>query len=122
MKIIDREHKAMAFNIAGLLDGYRYSTTLKSDDGAANLSTNDASLPTTKTSDGSITETAIFKVNVNCADAVALQRLPGIGPVLAERIIALRDSIGEYAEAEELLDVPGIGEKKLARIREFLEF
>jgi competence protein ComEA len=121
LKLIDRQHKAMAFNIAGFLDGYRYSTTIKPDNDKANLSTNDASLPTTKTDDGLQAE-APFKINVNSADLAALQRLPGIGPVLAQRIIAFRDSIGGYANADELLDVQGIGEKKLAGIEEYLEF
>lgn len=51
-----------------------------------------------------------------------LQRLPGIGPALAERIVAHRREVGGYARAEELLEVSGIGEKTLARIRPHLEF
>jgi competence ComEA-like helix-hairpin-helix protein len=122
LKLIDRQHKAMGFNIAGFLDGYRYSVTLNNDYRAANLSTQTAELPTTKKESKNVSVDAEFTIDINSADVVSLQRLPGIGPVLAQRIIAYRDSIGEYVDAEELLDVKGIGEKKLAGIREYLEF
>jgi competence protein ComEA len=57
---------------------------------------------------------------LNNADATQLQDLPGVGPVLAERIIAHRDSNGPFQEIEDLLDVPGIGEAKLAAMRDLL--
>ena len=42
-----------------------------------------------------------------------LRRLPGIGPTLAQRIIARRP----YSKVEELNDVPGIGPKTMERLR-----
>ena len=59
-------------------------------------------------------------ISLNRADATALQDLPGVGPVLAERIIAYRESNGLFGEVEDLLDVPGIGEAKLAAIRDLV--
>lgn len=50
-------------------------------------------------------------VSLNQATVADLETLPGIGPVLAERIIAHRDSVGGFKEVGELRDVPGIGEK-----------
>ena len=50
-------------------------------------------------------------VSLNQATVADLEALPGIGPVLAERIISHRDSIGGFKEVGELRDVPGIGEK-----------
>ena len=44
--------------------------------------------------------------------------LPGVGPVLAERIVAYRDENGPFESTEDLLDVPGIGESKLEAMRE----
>jgi competence protein ComEA len=57
-------------------------------------------------------------VRVNLADAPELEGLPGVGPVLAERIVAYREEHGPFAVVEDLLDVPGIGEAKLAALRE----
>ena len=57
-------------------------------------------------------------VDVNSADSETLQRLRGIGPALAERIIAYRTEHGPFTAAEDLLAVPGIGEATLADIRE----
>ena len=55
-------------------------------------------------------------VNINTATAQQLQTLPSIGPVLADRIIAYRDANGSFATPTDLLNVPGIGEKKLESI------
>lgn len=57
-------------------------------------------------------------VDLNTADAVALEELPGIGPALAERILAWREENGRFASVEDLLAVPGIGEKLLEGLRE----
>lgn len=59
-------------------------------------------------------------IDINRADATELQRLPGVGPVLAERIIVHRDAVGRFEAVEDLLDVPGIGETRLASIRDLI--
>jgi competence protein ComEA len=59
-------------------------------------------------------------VDLNTADETELQTLPGVGPVLAERIVAHRESIGRFESVEDLLDVVGIGETKLASIRDLI--
>jgi len=56
-------------------------------------------------------------INVNTADAEALQALPGIGPGLAERIVTDRETHGPFRRTEDLLRVPGIGPKRWERIR-----
>lgn len=53
-------------------------------------------------------------VNVNTADATALESLPGIGPVTAEKIVAWRTEHGAFTSLDELLEVDGIGPKTLA--------
>lgn len=58
------------------------------------------------------------RIPINSADAAALETLPGVGPVLAERIVAFRTQNGAFGSVEGLLDVPGIGEAKLASLRE----
>lgn len=50
------------------------------------------------------------KVNINTADAQALQTLPGIGEKRAADIIAYREANGPFPVPEALTDVPGIGE------------
>jgi competence protein ComEA len=60
------------------------------------------------------------KVRVNRATAAELEALPGVGPVLAARIHAYREEHGPFAGVDDLLDVPGIGEGKLAALRDFV--
>lgn len=59
-------------------------------------------------------------VNVNTASAEELQRLPGVGPAIARRIVEYRSQIGRFTSVEQLLEVSGIGEKKLAAMAPFL--
>ncbi|MFZ3131423.1 MAG: helix-hairpin-helix domain-containing protein [Desulfosporosinus sp.] len=49
------------------------------------------------------------KININTAGAAELDKLPGVGPVLAERIIQYRTEHGPFARAEDLKNVSGIG-------------
>ena len=56
-------------------------------------------------------------VPVNTAPASELQKLPGIGPKLAEAIIEYRTRSGPFKRVEQLLDVKGIGPAKLGRMR-----
>ena len=55
-------------------------------------------------------------VNINTATAQQLQTLPGIGEVLAQRIIDYRESNGDFRSVGALINVSGIGEKKLEAI------
>jgi competence protein ComEA len=58
------------------------------------------------------------QVNLNEADVTELEELPGVGPVLAERIVAHREANGPFGSIEDLLDVPGIGEGRLGTLRD----
>jgi competence protein ComEA len=63
-----------------------------------------------------VTETGSERVSVNSASATLLDTLPGVGPATAQRIIEGRP----YNKLEDLLDVKGIGEKTLEKLRPFI--
>ena len=65
-------------------------------------------------------ETVSFPVNINTADADTLTALPGIGRVLAERIVAYRRQNDPFRAVEEIMKVEGIGEKKAEAILELI--
>ncbi|MFK0400881.1 helix-hairpin-helix domain-containing protein [Microbacterium sp. NPDC090225] len=58
------------------------------------------------------------RIDLNSADQAALETLPRIGPALAERIISWRDENGRFQTVDDLLAVPGIGEKLLEGLRD----
>ena len=57
-------------------------------------------------------------ININRASAKELESLPGIGPVLAARIIEYRKSNGSFTSIDDLKKVPGVGGAKLAKFKE----
>ncbi len=59
-------------------------------------------------------------LNINTATAAELETLPGVGPVLAERIVTWRNDHGPYTSVDALDAVSGIGAKMLAGIRELV--
>jgi competence protein ComEA len=61
------------------------------------------------------------KIHLNQATASELDALPGVGPVIAERIVSYREENGPFESIEDLLDVPGIGEAKLADLRDHVQ-
>jgi len=70
--------------------------------------------------DRAVPQTAAFEVDLNSADWPELAQLPGIGPVLAKRIVELRSTQGPFRAVEDLRRVRGIGPLTLARIRPYL--
>lgn len=62
------------------------------------------------------------RLDVNRADRGALEEVPGIGPVTAQRILAHREEHGPFTSEQELLEVPGIGERTLDRLVEHLRW
>ena len=63
-------------------------------------------------------DTSVGPVHLNTGSLDDLLRLPGVGPIIAQRIIDHRSANGPFRVVEDLLDVPGIGEGKLAAIRD----
>ena len=60
-------------------------------------------------------------VNINTADAKTLCLIPGVGEVIAGRIIKYREENGKFNDISEIMNVNGIGEKTFARIKDFIK-
>lgn len=61
------------------------------------------------------------RVDINHADVAALQTLPGVGPTLAQRIIAHRKAYGSFTDTRGLLEVDGIGSKRFDKLEPWIE-
>lgn len=59
-------------------------------------------------------------IDLNAATLADLDTLPGVGPVLAQRILDWRTEHGPFSTVDQLGDVPGIGESRLAQLRELV--
>lgn len=86
---------------------------------SANINLTSQTLQTNSDNDFS-EKTASGKVNINTASYSLLLSLPNIGETLAQRIIDYRTEYGAYSCIDDLLNVKGIGEAKLADIRPYI--
>jgi len=59
-------------------------------------------------------------ININTATSEGLQALPGVGPAIADRIVAHREAHGPFRIIEEITDVSGIGPARFADIRDMI--
>lgn len=60
------------------------------------------------------------KVNINTADAAALETLPRVGPAMAARIIEWRETNGRFTAVEDLMSVTGVGEKTFDSLKDLV--
>ena len=65
-------------------------------------------------------QTAPVIVNINTATVQDFESLPGIGPVMAQRIVDYRNEHGPFKTVEELTKVKGIGESKLEELLDLI--
>jgi competence protein ComEA len=57
-------------------------------------------------------------VDINTADAAGLEQVKGIGPARAKAIVEYRQANGPFAKVDDLVRVPGIGEKAVGKLRD----
>ena len=62
------------------------------------------------------------RVNINSEDITQLTTIPGIGKVTAKKIVAYRKRFGNFKTFYDLLEVKGIGKKKLEKIKKYIKF
>ena len=63
-----------------------------------------------------------ISVNINLAFSKDLESIPGIGEVIARRIVDYRNQFGSFEGLEDLKKVKGIGDKKIEAIKEYVTF
>ncbi len=64
---------------------------------------------------GAVATSGSERIDINRASAAELERLPGVGPALAQRIVAYRETHGPFRSVEELANVAGISERMVAQ-------
>lgn len=58
------------------------------------------------------------KININQADSIALQEIPGVGPATADKIIQYREANGKFQSIEDIKNVSGIGNKTFEKMKD----
>jgi competence ComEA-like helix-hairpin-helix protein len=113
--LLQRQGKIASLNLGALTEksDYRYSYK-PSDFPKRDSSAHALGIPSTTSND---TISNVAKIDLNHCGYYDFVNLPGIGPALASRIIAYRDSIGQFKTIDELLKVKGIGPAKFTAIK-----
>ena len=100
----------------GIKQLYNVTGELKSGD---KVILDDAEIPRTGRISGIKSMSLGIPIGINSATAEDLEALPGIGEKLALRIVAYRNENGKFQNMDALLEVNGMGEKKLSRIQPY---
>jgi competence protein ComEA len=97
---------------------------------AASMSSDDTAITTAAAVDSTIPAAGVSearrspnrpqRVDLNRATAADFEQLPGVGPVLARRMVDYRKTVGRFHAVEDLRAVKGIGKKKLERLKPFV--
>lgn len=76
--------------------------------------------PTSQNSSTVLSQQSGGKINLNTASLNELDTLPGIGPVTSQKIINYREKNGPFTKVEDLLKVPGIGDKLFSQLKDLI--
>ena len=80
-----------------------------------------ADIPVSSSSDSAATESAGGMVNINTATAEQLKELPGVGDSRAQSIIAYRETRGGFKSKEEIMQVEGIKEGMYSKMKDLIQ-
>lgn len=123
-RVVDAIEKAGGASAAAVLDGINLARVLQDGE---QVSVPDAAAAAAETAAAGATSggegnpgAGSGKVNLNRADAAALDTLPGVGPALARRILDWRAANGIFTSIEQLREVSGIGDKVFAKLQEYV--
>jgi len=86
----------------------------------AGMSTDSEEIPDESLTDVLVEDSTPSPVNLNTATITSLERLPGIGPVLAQTIIDYRETHDGFPSVDSLQEVPGIGSKNIEMFRDYI--
>jgi competence protein ComEA len=77
-------------------------------------------VPSTGAGDAAEAEESRVRINMNTATAAELEALPGVGEVIAARIVAYREQTGPFRSVDDLINVEGISDRAIDKIRELV--
>ena len=112
----NQNHQSVEVNIPQTTAAIPESSAPAADTSQEATSPSETTAETAATEESTPSQETSGRININTATHAELVTLPGIGDVLAQRIIDYRTQNGSFQSVEELLNVSGIGEKKLEAI------
>ena len=109
----------LSIAFVGFLIGMLVGRNLNSAPATIRLATQATTLPIHQTTSDTATG-SVELVNINTASAMILDALPGIGPILANRIVEYRQEHGPFQDVTDITNVEGIGPEKLLAILDLI--
>ncbi|MDI6402004.1 helix-hairpin-helix domain-containing protein [Balneolaceae bacterium ANBcel3] len=96
---------------------FRWAGSGRTSPGYTDIETEEPHIGRLSTHQDKIEDVQEARINIQTAGVNELVRLPGIGPVTAERIVTYREEHGPFTSVEDLLQISGIGPVTMERIR-----